>query len=274
MSLKLQSSPDQIDTVFRAATPLRPEHVESYLPTVADTLRATPEIGDGHRLPGGPGGAKTIFRAAVARWLHRRGQVWAASRWATGPVRNCSPCATGWRCIALGWLGSRLTSRVCASTDTSGRGICAISGLRPRGDSGTTFAASIPFYPECATAFVDDENVIDAPIRIFHGVADDYVSLPRCRSYVERLGTAGKDVELTEYAGAHGVQFKPPLKLPDAQATRNCRLEVADGIVVNSQTKQRSPITIPAWSAGLQLRTMSKRTSPRCKPSKKYCEIT
>jgi acetyl esterase/lipase len=88
-------------------------------------------------------------------------------------------------------------------------------------------------------------------IRIFHGVADDYVSLPRCRSYVERLRTAGKNVELTEYAGAHGVQFKPPLKLPDAQATRNCRLEeVADGIVVNSQTKQRFTYNDPCVERG------------------------
>jgi dienelactone hydrolase len=107
---------------------------------------------------------------------------------------------------------------------------------------GIAFVTSIPFYPECDTAFIDDENVTDAPIRIFHGIADDYVSLPRCRSYVERLRRAGKNVELTEYEGAQhvfdGVQFKAPLKLPDAQTTRNCQLEeIADGIVVNSQTK-------------------------------------
>lgn len=117
------------------------------------------------------------------------------------------------------------------------------------------FAASIPFYPECDTAFIDDENVNDIPIRIFHGVADDYVSLPRCRSYVERLRRAGKDVELTEYAGAQhvfdGVQFKAPLKLPDAQTTRTCQLEeVADGIVINSQTKQRFTYSDPCVERG------------------------
>ena len=100
---------------------------------------------------------------------------------------------------------------------------------------------SIPFYPECDTAFVDDVDVTDAPIRIFHGVADDYVSLARCRSYVERLRKAGKNVELTEYAGRYyvfdGAQFKAPLTLPEAQTTRNCQLEeIANGIVVNSQT--------------------------------------
>ena len=59
-------------------------------------------------------------------------------------------------------------------------------------NGGIAFATSIPFYPECDTAFLDDENVTDAPIRIFHGVADDYVSLPRCRSYVERLRRQGR----------------------------------------------------------------------------------
>jgi dienelactone hydrolase len=121
---------------------------------------------------------------------------------------------------------------------------------------GPVFATSIPFYPECDTSFIDDENVTDAPIRIFHGVADDYVSLPRCRSYVERLRRAGKNVELTEYEGAQhvfdGVQFKPPLKVPDAQTTLNCRLEeIADGIVVNSQTKQRFTYSDPCVERGV-----------------------
>ena len=122
-------------------------------------------------------------------------------------------------------------------------------------NGGLAFATSIPFYPECDTVFLDDENVTDAPIRIFHGVADDYVSLPRCRSYVERLRKAGKNVELTEYADAHhvfdGAQFMTPLKLPDAQTTRNCRLEeIADGIVVNSQTKQRFTYNDPCVERG------------------------
>jgi dienelactone hydrolase len=141
---------------------------------------------------------------------------------------------------------------------------------------GPAFVASIPFYPECDTTFIDDENVTDAPIHIFHGIADDYVSLPRCRSYVERLRRAGKNVELTEYEGAQhvfdGVQFKAPLKLPDAQTTRNCRLEeIADGIVVNSQTKRRFTYSDPCVeSAGLQSRTRRKRTRHQYKRSRRY----
>jgi hypothetical protein len=55
MSSKLGLSPDQIHTVFHAAKPLRPECVDGYLQTVADTLRASPVIGDG-----------TVYRAAEA----------------------------------------------------------------------------------------------------------------------------------------------------------------------------------------------------------------
>jgi hypothetical protein len=47
------------------------------------------------------------------------------------------------------------------------------------------------------------------------------------------------------------VQFKTPLNLPEAQTTRNCRLEeITDGIVVNSQTKQRFTYNDPCVERG------------------------
>ena len=72
---------------------------------------------------------------------------------------------------------------------------------------------------------------------------------------MDRLRKAGKDVALTEYAGAQhvfdGVQFRTPLKLPDAQTTRTCQLEeVAEGIVINSQTKQRFTYSDPCVERG------------------------
>ena len=42
----------------------------------------------------------------------------------------------------------------------------------------------------------------DAPIRIFHGAADDATNIGPCREYVARLRNAGRDVALFEYAGA------------------------------------------------------------------------
>ena len=76
-----------------------------------------------------------------------------------------------------------------------------------------SFAAYIPFYPACSTKYLEDEITVDAPIRIFHGSADDYVPVDPCRKYVARLRAAGRNVELTEFPGAHHV-FDNPLYMP------------------------------------------------------------
>ncbi len=109
---------------------------------------------------------------------------------------------------------------------------------------GLGFAAYVGFYTPCMTRYVDDEAVSDRPIRLFHGTADDYVPVAPCRAYVERLRKAGKDVELTEYAGAHHVFDNPllketPTQFPTWQTVRRCALtEEAPGRVVNAETKQ------------------------------------
>jgi dienelactone hydrolase len=111
------------------------------------------------------------------------------------------------------------------------------------GPAGARFAAYIPFYPNCTTAYLDDEEVADKPIRIFHGVADDYAPVGPCRAYVGRLRKAGRDVQLTEYPEAHHVFDWPalttPVRLAQAQTARRCRTEeTANGVVVNSESKQ------------------------------------
>jgi dienelactone hydrolase len=84
------------------------------------------------------------------------------------------------------------------------------------GPKEANFAAYIPFYPACATKYLEDEITVDAPIRIFHGSADDYVPIDPCRKYVARLRAAGRDVELAEFPGAHHV-FDNPLYMPHIQ---------------------------------------------------------
>lgn len=116
------------------------------------------------------------------------------------------------------------------------------------GPAGIEFAAYIPFYPSCYTAYIDDEHVSNRPIRVFHGTADDYVSIEPCRNYVERLRRAGKDVQLTEYAGARHAFDNPlyttALSLPDAVTTNQCpRKERPRGEIINLETGQ--PFT---WS--------------------------
>ena len=111
-------------------------------------------------------------------------------------------------------------------------------------DGGLMFAGHIGLYPTCNRNFIDGLDVVDKPIRIFHGAADDYVPAAGCRAYVERLRKAGKDITLTEYPGAHHIfdnpALKNPVKLAQAQTTRGCPFleEVPGGRIVNSQTKQ------------------------------------
>ena len=119
---------------------------------------------------------------------------------------------------------------------------------RMHGPTGVEFAAYIPFYPSCYTTYIDDEQVSSRPIRVFHGTADDYVSIEPCRNYLERLHRAGKDVQLTEYTGARHAFDNPlytkPLSLPDAVTTNQCpRKERPGGEIINLETGQ--PFT---WS--------------------------
>jgi dienelactone hydrolase len=110
------------------------------------------------------------------------------------------------------------------------------------------FAAHIGLYTPCNTHFADDEKTSGKPIRLFHGIADDYVSVAPCREYVERLKKAGADVTLTEYPDAHHAYdmftIRQQIKIPTAQTTRNCRLEEGpSGQTLNSQTKQPFAMT-------------------------------
>lgn len=105
------------------------------------------------------------------------------------------------------------------------------------------YAAYIPFYPSCNTTFREDGDVADRPIRIHHGLADDYVPVAPCRPYVARLRAAARNVTLTEYPNAHHAfdspTFKTPTKRPQSETTRNCTLqEDQKGRVVNSRTGQ------------------------------------
>ena len=111
------------------------------------------------------------------------------------------------------------------------------------GNPAHRFAAHIGLYTPCNVAYAKDAEVGPAPIRLFHGVADDYVAIGPCRDYAARLKAAGADVTLTEYAnGQHSFDnpFQPLLvTVADAQTTRGCRTEeAAGGAVLNTATRQ------------------------------------
>jgi dipeptidyl aminopeptidase/acylaminoacyl peptidase len=93
---------------------------------------------------------------------------------------------------------------------------------------GIEFAAYIAFYAPCYITFIGDEDVSDNPIRLFHGAADNYVPVAPCRSYVQRLLRAGKNVELMEYPNVRHLFDNPqfPLThLAEFKTTRNCSVE-------------------------------------------------
>jgi len=126
------------------------------------------------------------------------------------------------------------------------------------GPKGLGFAAYIPFYAPCNTIYREDEQVSDRPIRLFHGTADDYVSVEPCRKYVERLRRAGKNVQLTEYAGAHHAfdnpVYSPAAFKPDAATTSQCyREERPGGEIVNLETGQPFRWSDPCVKRGATL---------------------
>jgi dienelactone hydrolase len=74
------------------------------------------------------------------------------------------------------------------------------------------FAVYIPLYASCTTTFIGDTDVSAAPIRQFHGMADDYVTVGPCRPYFERLRAAGRDAKL------YGISGRTPLLRQSARA--------------------------------------------------------
>ena len=109
------------------------------------------------------------------------------------------------------------------------------------GTPGIEFAAYISFYTRCDAPLLEDENVSDRPIRLFHGSADDYVPVEPTRRYVDRLKHAGKEIQLTVYEGARHAFDNPlypsVLSLPDAVLTSNCRRqEKQPGNIINLDT--------------------------------------
>ena len=79
-----------------------------------------------------------------------------------------------------------------------------------------------------------------APIRIFHGAADDWTVVGTCKTYVERFQKAGKDAALIEYADAQHSFDNPGIalrRLPSVFSTRNCTFVEESGRIVEAETR-------------------------------------
>jgi len=107
--------------------------------------------------------------------------------------------------------------------------------------SSAKFASHIGLYTPCNTRFIGDSAVTGAPMRLFHGTADDYVNVVPCRAYVQELKSKGVDISLTEFPDTqHG--YDSPLSprkvaVPTAQSTRQCQfIEKNKGELFNAQS--------------------------------------
>jgi dienelactone hydrolase len=126
---------------------------------------------------------------------------------------------------------------------------------RLHGPTGASFAQHIAFYAPCYITYVSDEAVTDRPIRLFHGTADEFAPIERCRAYVARLHRAGADAQIIEYAGApHGFDRPgagPARRYPREQNASRCLWEERpEGQLVNRDTGQPFSLDDPCVFQG------------------------
>ncbi len=105
---------------------------------------------------------------------------------------------------------------------------------------GLRLAAHLPFYPPCNFRLDRELEVGPEPIRAFHGEADVWNPLPRCKDYVERLAAAGHDATISTYPGAHHAfdhPGSPSYNVKEtAQTSRRCMRVEEDGVLINEAT--------------------------------------
>ena len=123
---------------------------------------------------------------------------------------------------------------------------------------GASFAAYVGFYTPCNTALIDDEKVSAKPIRLYHGIADDWVPVGPCRDYVARLKKAGANIDLVEYSGAYHAfdnqMIQGTMQLPQALTGRKCHFEEKQqGVIINSDTGQPTAPNDPCIERGVTI---------------------
>ena len=107
--------------------------------------------------------------------------------------------------------------------------------------AGVNLAAHIALYSPCNVTLIGDTEVSDRPIRLFHGISDDFVEIGPCRAYVGRLQKAGKDAKLTEYPDTwHAFDYPNlppiPIAIANTRADRCALKEEPMGAIINTAT--------------------------------------
>lgn len=101
-------------------------------------------------------------------------------------------------------------------------------------------AAHIAFYPACNIELIRGMEVGPAPIRAFHGEADDWTRPDVCRDYLDRLAAAGYDAAFTGFPGAlHAFNNEYSERFHSAagaETSRDCRRTEVNDQIVNAET--------------------------------------
>jgi carboxymethylenebutenolidase len=120
------------------------------------------------------------------------------------------PGVAGDRIVLQGWSnGASATLATISEHEAPGLGPLT---------RGNGFRAGIAFYPACGLKGQFEDGLTPyAPVRVFHGLADEEVSPKRCQDLVELSRKQGADIALTLYPGAvHG--FDDPGKQRQSEA--------------------------------------------------------
>jgi carboxymethylenebutenolidase len=105
------------------------------------------------------------------------------------------PGVAGDRLGLLGWSNGGSATLAAMSPDAPGL-------IAPVPNAG--FRAAVAFYPACGLKdkFKDKAYRPYAPLRVFHGQADEETSASRCAGLVEQSKAEGGDIEIALYPGA------------------------------------------------------------------------
>ena len=104
-------------------------------------------------------------------------------------------------------------------------------------------AVYIALYPPCITTYVGDTDVSDHPIRMFHGISDDYVEIGPCRGYFARLEATANDIQMTEFPDTWHAYDSPslpptPTVVRNGQTTHCVLKEEPVGTIINAATQK------------------------------------
>ncbi|HMQ33691.1 MAG TPA: dienelactone hydrolase family protein [Chloroflexaceae bacterium] len=119
------------------------------------------------------------------------------------------------------------------------------------------FAAHLAFYPTgCFIQLAEEERTTGAPIRIFHGAADDWTPPGQCGAYVERLRAAGLDAAISVYPDAlHGFDngHNGTFRDPNALTPRSCAFVEQGGVIVDAATGEPATLVAPCVGRGVSV---------------------